>query len=126
MDNKKWILGIIALTAVAALMLGVYFLTRPEPQQGSKTVTVTVVHSDGTEKEFVYHTDEKYLGALLVSEGLIQGANGMYTLVDGEEAVWEENNSWWAFYVGEEMASQGMDTRRIADGDSFKLVYTIG
>lgn len=126
MKNKKLILAAVALVAVVAVLLGVYFLTRPEAQEGSKRITVTVVHSDGSEKVFTYQTDEEYLGALLVEEGLIQGENGMYTVVDGEEAVWETDNAWWGFYIGEEMAMQGMDTTVIADGDSFKLVYTVG
>ncbi len=126
MKNKKMLLAVVALVAVAAVLLGVYFLTRPQTQAGSKTVTVTVVHGDGSEKVFTYHTDEEYLGALLVQEGLIQGENGMYTVVDGEEASWEKDNAWWGFYIGEESAMQGADTTPIADGDHFKWVYTVG
>ena len=52
MKNKKLIIAIIAVVAVIGLMLGVYFATRPETQQGSKSITVVVVHEDGTEKTF--------------------------------------------------------------------------
>ena len=58
--NKKIVLAIIALVAVMGLFLGVYFATRPETQQGSKSITVIVVHKDGTEKTFSYRTDEEY------------------------------------------------------------------
>ena len=57
MKNKKLILTLIAFVAVIAIAVGVYFATRPETQQGSKTITVTVVHKDKTEKTFTYHTD---------------------------------------------------------------------
>ncbi len=126
MSNKKMILMAVALVAVIAVLAGVYYLTRPETQTGRKTVTVTVVHGDGSEKVFTYHTDEEYLGALLVKEGLVIGEDGKYDTIDGEEAVYADNGAWWAFYAGEEMANQGMDTTPIADGDSFRLVYTIG
>ena len=124
-DNKKLILAAVALAAIVAIFLGVYFATRPQSAQGAKTFTVTVIHKDGTGKDFTYHTDEEYLGAALVAEGLIQGENGMYTTVDGETADWDADNSYWAFYVGEAYASAGIDQTPVKDGDTFKLVYTV-
>ena len=70
MKNKKIILALVALVVLAAIVLGVYFATRPQTAQGAKTITVTVVHADGSVKDFTYHTDEEYLGAVLVAEGL--------------------------------------------------------
>ena len=130
MKNKKLILAVVALVAVVGLLLGVYFATRPETSQGSKTFAVTVVHKDGTEKEFTYSTDEEYLGAVLVAENLLQGDQGEYGLmihtVDGEKADWNVDQSYWALYIGEEYAVTGVDTTPVNDGDSFRLVYTIG
>lgn len=129
-NNKKTLLALIALVAVAAIVLGVYFFTRPSAVEGAKTFTVTVVHGDGASKDFTYHTDEAYLGAVLLSEGLIQGEQGEYGLmistVDGEEAVYETDGAYWALYVGEEYGTTGVDTTPVSDGDTFKLVYTIG
>ena len=71
--NTKLIIGIVALVVVIAVLLGVYLATRPETTQGAKTFTVEVVHSDGTAKTFTYHTDEEYLGDVLLAEGLIEG-----------------------------------------------------
>ena len=130
MKNKKLILAALALVAVVALMLGIALTNRPETSQGDKAITVTVVHGDGTTKELEYHTDEEFLGAVLLAEGLVEGKDGPYGLeihtVDGETASWEENQSYWALYVGEEYATTGADTTPIHHGDSFKLVYTIG
>lgn len=129
MKNKKLILAVVALVAVAAIFLGVYFATRPETTQGAKTYTVTVVHGDGTSKDFTYHTDEEYLGAALVAEGLIAGYESEYGLtvetVDDETASWAENQSYWALYIGEEYAMTGVSTTPVNDGDSFKWVYTV-
>lgn len=130
MKNKKMLLALISLTAVVVVMAGVFLANRPETSAGSKTVTVTVVHGDGSEKVFEFTTDEEYLGPVLLAEGLVEGENGPYGLVigavDGEGASWEENQSYWALFVGEEYATTGADTTPVHDGDVFKLVYTIG
>ena len=130
MKNKKLLIAAVAVVAVIAIMLGVYFATRPETTQGSKTFTVTVVHADGSSKDFTFSTDEEYLGPVLLEEGLITGSEGPYGLVieavDGETASWEENQSYWALYIGEEYATTGVDSTPVNDGDSFKLEYTLG
>ena len=130
MKNKKLILAAVALVALIALFVGVWLATRPETVQGAKTITVTVVHKDGTEKVFTYQTDEEYLGPVLTSQGLVQGDNGEFGLmihtVDGEKADWSVDQGWWQVLVGEQSATTGADSIVIADGDTFKLVYTIG
>ena len=130
MKNKKIIIAAVALVAVVALMLGIWLLTRPETQEGAKEITVTVVHKDGSEKVFTYHTDEEYLGPVLLAEGLVEGEQGPYGLyikaVDGVTADYDVDQSYWSLYVGQEPALQGADTTPIADGDSFRLVYTVG
>ena len=130
MKNKKMILAVVALVVVIAVMAGVYMATRPETVEGAKTITVTVVHKDGTEKEFVCHTDEEYLGAVLVTEEIVVGEQGEFGLyfntADGETADYSVDSGWWQVFVGEEAAITGVDGIAIADGDTFKLVYTIG
>ncbi len=129
MKNKKLVVAVIALAAVIALMAGLFLSSRPETTAGGKTITVTVVHKDGSEKVFTYNTDQELLGQVLYGEGLIQAENvdeGMFNIVDGEKADWNENQSYWSLYEGEEYAMEGVDTLVIEDGDTFKLVYTIG
>ena len=129
MKNKKNVLAVIALVAVIAIFAGVYFATRPETSQGSKSFTVTVVHADGSSKEFKYRTDAEKLGAFLVEKGLIssEGADeGMFHTVDGEKADWNVNQSYWAFYLGEDYAMTGIYDTPITDGAVYKLVYTLG
>lgn len=128
--NKKILLAVIALVVVAAVMVGVYFATRPEPVDGQKTITVTVVHKDGTSKDFTYKTQEEYLGPVLQSEGLVEGEMSEYglfiTAVDGETADYSVDQSWWMLCVGEESATTGADAVVIEDGGLYKLIYTIG
>lgn len=128
--NRKLIIAIIAVVVIVAAMAVIYVATRPGTTAGSKTFTVEVIHSDGSAKTFTYQTEAEYLGEVLLAEGLIQGDTsefGLYiTTVDGEDAIWEEDNSYWALYVGEEYASQGIDQTPITDGGAFSLVYTAG
>ena len=126
--NTKLIIAVIALVVVIAALLCVYAVTRPETSQGAKTFTVEVVHADGSTKTFTYHTDEEYLGAVLLAEGLIAGEESQYGLtiitVDGEDAVWETDNAYWAIMVNGEYGTNGVDTTPVNDGDVFQLVYT--
>ncbi len=113
--------------AVIAILAGVYIATRPEPAQGSKAITVTVIHKDKTEKTFTYHTDEAYLDKVLLAEKLIEGYEGDYGFVvekvDGEAAVWETDSAYWSLYIGEEYATTGISLTPIYDGSTYKLVY---
>ena len=113
---------------VAAILAGLYFLFRTAPPEGDKTVTVKGGHADQSEKEFTYETDDEYLGELLTEEGLVEGETseyGMYiTKVDGEQAVFETDNAYWALYENGEYASTGADQTVLDNGDEFSLVYT--
>ena len=57
MKNKKLVIAVIALALVVALMAGLYVSTRPQAVEGTKQVTVVIIHKDGTQKEFVYDTN---------------------------------------------------------------------
>lgn len=129
--NTKGIIAAVVVVVLVVIFAGVYLGTRPETVEGAKTITVEVVHKDESSKTFTYHTDEEYLGPVLVAEGLVEGESSeayglMITVVDGESADYSVDGAYWAFYVGDEYASLGVDSTPIADGDSFSLVYTVG
>lgn len=130
MKKSKALLAVVIVLAVAIIAAGIYFVTRSKTDaaSGAKSITVDVVHADGTSKTFTYQTDAEFLGEVLQREGLVQGTEsdyGLYiTTVDGEEAVYENDGAYWAFYVGEDYASQGVDTTRVEDGATYSLVYT--
>ena len=128
--NTKIIIATIAVIVVAAIFLGVYLGTRPDTTAGQKTITVEVVHSDESVQTFTYETDAEYLGDVLLEEGLVEGDMGEFglyiTAVDGEEAIYEVDSSYWALYEGDDYAQQGADQTPIYDGSAFSLVYTIG
>ena len=128
MKNKKLIVASVAVAVVIALMAGIWLATRPETAEGAKAYAVTVVHKDSTVKEFSYRTDAEFLDDALLAEGLIAGEDGPYGLtvitVDGEDAVWDTDNAYWAIWIGEEMATTGISEIPVYDGSSFKLEYT--
>lgn len=130
MKTKKLIVIAVALVAVVAILLGVFFATRPETVEGQKSIVVTVVHSDGSEKDFSIKTTQEYVGRAMVEAGICEDNQDQYGLylevLDGERAVWAENGAYWAFYVGDEYAVAGLDQTPITDGATYKLVYTLG
>lgn len=124
-ENRKVLVAVVALAAVAALLLGIWYVSRPQVQEGSKTLVVEIVHADGSAKEFTCHTDEEYLGPVLVAEGLIEGEEGPYglyiTAADGEAA---EGNQWWCVTRDGQMVETGVDATPVADGDHFELTMS--
>lgn len=125
--NKKTLFAVAALAAAAALMLGLWYFTRPQAQVGEKNVAVEVIHADGNSREFAYRTDEEYLGPLLLEEKLVEGEQGAYglfiTTVDGETAQ-DSLRQWWCVTKGGQRVDTGADTTPIADGDHFELTMS--
>ena len=130
MKNKKLLIAVIAFVAIVAVLLGLYFATRPDPNEGKKAYTITVVHSDGSEKVFEGYSDAEYLGTVLVETGAVEDNQSDYGLsilvADGEEASWEKDNAYWSVYVGDEPAITGADQIVLEDGGIYSVVYTIG
>ena len=126
-SNKKTIFAVAVLAIVAALMLGLWYFSRPRTQDGAKTIVVEVVHADGSGKEFTYHTDEEYLGTVLVEEKLVEGEQGTFglfiTRVDGETAQ-DSLRQFWCVTKDGEQTDTGVDEVPIADGDHFELTMS--
>lgn len=127
--NKKLIVLVVALALLVAAIGVAYFALRPQPTEGMKSFTVTIVHKDGTTKDLSMESDEEFLGTVLQAEGIVKGDMGEYGLyikeVDGEKAVYEEDNGYyWAFFVDGKSAATGIDQTPIVDGAVYKLVCT--
>ena len=127
MKNKKIWIAAIALVAVVAIMTGIWFVTRPSAQEGSKTITVTISHKDGTDKTYSWQTNAETLADAMNEKGLLgENVDGMYLTVDGETTDYSVDQSWWCLNVNGTMAMEGANTIIINDGDDFHWVYTIG
>ena len=105
------------------------YLNDTEFGNGNKTITVEVKVEDQS-VVFTIHTDKDTVGAALIEHDLIAGDEGAYGLyikvVNGITADYDIDQSYWAFYEGENYANQGIYDTNVTDGGVYKLVYTIG
>ena len=96
--------------------------------QGATTFDFTVEDLDGTKTQFKIHTDEKTVGAALIAVDLLKGEDGPYGLyvheVNGIRAVYEEDGSYWAFYVNGEYGMTGVDMTDIEPDTAYAFVKT--
>lgn len=94
-----------------------------------KNITVTVVHKDGSSKDFPIAASGETLREALEQEKLIEGEEGQYglfiTAADGETAN-SDNQEWWCVTKGGEQVNTGIDGVKIADGDTYELTLTVG
>ena len=128
MKNKKLILAAVALVAVIAILAGVSMLAKPQAVEGSKQVTIVIVHKDGTEKRMEYGTDLEFLSELLLEKELATGYTSEeygFTVesVDGVTADWSTDNAYWALYEGDTYATTSASGIVLVDGGVYKLVY---
>lgn len=89
---------------------------------------VVVIHKDGTKKEWTLDTKEEYLGAALVSAGIVEAEENRFGMhikkADGERAVFQEDSAYWAVYAGDDFATKSTDLTPVEGGKTYKLVYT--
>ena len=130
MKNKKLLVSVVALVTMLTLLLCACGTEETVIDGGTRTFTLQVIHSDGTMMEKEITTARTFLAEALFDEGLLveEAAlqTGMYTIVDGEEASWEQNQAYWGFYVNDQYAVKGMNDTVIEDGAVYKLEYTVG
>ena len=93
--------------------------------EGETMFLFNVVDPEGKESHFEIHTDEKTVGAALLSLGLIAGEDSEYGLyvktVNGITADYDKDQDYWSFYIDGEYAQTGVDMTAITDGSTYKL-----
>lgn len=129
-QNKKLLIGLVALIAVVAVMAGCWLAFGPKAgPAGDKEIGVTVVYADQTQDEFTIDTDAEYLRGALEQEKLIAGDESEYGLfvteVNGVKAD-DTKEEWWCFTQNGEALMTGVDSTPIADGDHFEITLTVG
>lgn len=127
--NKKPVLSAIALAAVAAVLLGVYLMERPETTAGEKELTIQVVHGDQSEKTFEVTTSAEFLADVLKEHDIVQGEDGpygLYILTADGETVDEDNQEWWCVTRSGESLTTGASETPVADGEHYELTLTVG
>lgn len=129
--NKKLLIGLPVLVAIAILFGIVYANFSPKPVSGAKELSIEVVDDTAASQSYTVHTDAEYLRqALEETEGLtIEGTESEYGLmvetVNGIRADYNADGAYWAFYLGDEYCNYGIDEQPVQDGESYKIVYTL-
>ena len=91
--------------------------------EGSKTLQVEVVDTEGKSVSFTVKSDEKTVGEALQKLQVLSGEEGPYGLyikeVNGILADYEKDATYWGFYINGEYAMTGADMTDAVDGDSY-------
>ena len=123
---KKWLALVLAMVLCVSLLAG----CGGKATGGETiTVTVTVVHGDGSENVLELETDQETLGRALVEEGIVednQTTYGLYMLTVDGETVDEGNQEWWCVTKDGEALMTGADETEILDGECYEITFTVG
>ena len=124
--NKKTIIAIAAFILVIAIVATIYFVFVPKATEGTKSVTIEVVDNKGESKEYTVKTDALYLADAMTDAGITYEAEDTYVnTINGITADYDKDMSYWGFYVNGEYCNYGIFEQPVADGDSFKIEYTV-
>ncbi len=89
----------------------------------AKSFTLTVTDKAGAESNFKVSTEKKTVGEALLDEGIIKGTTSEYGLyvteVNGIQAIYENDGTYWAFYINGEYAMTGVDSTDVVDGAQY-------
>ena len=137
-SNKKLLTLLLSLMLVAAMAFAVTGCNKKEEAvvstetvhedgevigEGSKEFAFTVVNMEGEETNLEIHTDKETVGEALLELGVIAGEESEYGLyvktVNGETVDYDKDGKYWAFYINGEYGMTGVDTTKIAEGESY-------
>ena len=94
--------------------------------EGAISFPLTIVDKEGNEINITVNTDNDTVGGALMELGIIEGEDGPYGLymthVNGIPAIYEEDGTYWAFYINGEYAMAGIELTPIAEGEAYKLI----
>lgn len=129
--KKRNIIAVTGFVLLLIVVFSVWYFNRPVAVDGSKTITLEVIHGDGSTASFTVSCEADNLrDALEQVDGLIEGEESAYGLmvstVDGETADYARDQSWWCLTKDGEWIDTGVDSTMISDGEHYEFTYTIG
>ena len=124
---KKTVALLLVLVMVFALAA---CGTKEEAPAEAVSFKVIVTDLDGTETSFEYTSSAATVGDALVAEGLVVGHEASYGLyvdsVNGIAADWDNEQTYWAFYINGEYATTGIGDTPITADTTYGLTLTKG
>lgn len=119
------LLAALTLTLFAACGNGPGTTTTPKTHVTPNSVVLLVTYPDGTQRTHEFSSGKSTLGEVLRDYGLIEcDATGMVVKVDGVEANGKAGQAYWAFYIGGEFASHGVDDEVLTGMNEYEFRYT--
>lgn len=119
------LLCMVLIAAMALSLAACGSKEEPVAASGSISYTVITVDLEGKETKFEITTDKKTVGEELLAQGIIAGDQGDYGLyvktVNGITLDWDKDAKYWAFYIGEEYATTGVDMTDAEAGVTYIL-----
>jgi hypothetical protein len=129
LKNRTLLLTVVTVAAVALLVL-VYYLSRPEINPNLKTIELEIVSERDSYSEVeTFETEHMYLADLLIEEELIEYQESDFgrfiTAVLGMESD-DAEQYWWSIAVDGEPAVVGIDQLPLEDGRTYSLILIQG
>ena len=102
--------------------------TKAAAPAGDLKFDFTVKDIDGNEqKTEVAFSDGDTVADALSAAGIVEySKDGLYNTVSGITYDWNETQTYWALYIGDEMASEGINTIEAEAGAAYSFVATKG
>lgn len=93
--------------------------------EGKTSFNFEVVDADKNVSTFIVYTDKTTVGDALEEAGLIAGDESEFGLyvktVNGITCDYDKDGKYWAFYIGDEYASTGVDSTEIESGKTYSF-----
>lgn len=130
MNKMMQLILCTVLIAAMALMAVGCGSKSAETTASGVSFTFVVTDLEGNESTFDITTSKATVGEALLDEGLIAGENSEYGLyvisVNGLTADWDNDQTYWAFYIDGEYAVTGVDATEVTEGATYSFVLTKG
>lgn len=98
--------------------------------EGATTFALVIKQLDGSSISATVNTDAETVGEALEALGILVGEEGPYGLyikeVNGVSAIYEEDGTYWAFYIDGEYAMTGADATPITAGAEYTFAVEKG
>jgi hypothetical protein len=132
-STKKIVISAIVLAVLIALFALLYGRFSAKSTAGDKAIVIEVVDESGNSTEYDVDTDAEYLKDAmddLADEDdsfSFSGKDGGYGLmvqvINGKQAIYEEDGAYWALYVNGEYGQYGVTEQPVTDGDTYTWTY---
>ena len=98
--------------------------------EGATTFALVIKQLDGSSISATINTDAETVGEALEALGILKGEEGPYGIyikeVNGVSAIYEEDGTYWGFYIDGEYAMTGADATPVTAGAEYTFAVEKG